>query len=587
MTSFRIERLTLDSESVKVWAAGDVRHRNWPVVYTLNNERSIYVGESLNAATRMQQHISNGRENLHAVRVIVDERFNKSVCLDLESYLIRFFAGDGRFTVENRNEGITDADYFDRPHYQKAFDAVFEALRREGMFTQTIPQIVNSDLFKLSPFKALTQDQAAAVNDILEGFFDDLEHGSSSTIVIQGDPGTGKTIVAIYLMKLLSDIRSHHNEDIVESDSIFAEYFLEGYPEMLRDFRVALVVPQQSLRQSIQNVFAKTPGLTRDMVVTQFDVGFAEEPYDLLIVDEAHRLSQRANQSSGIRNKHFEEINRRLFGEDDDFRTQLDWIKKQSRHQIFLIDAAQSVRPADLPREVVTSLVSEAKDDHRLYRLMTQMRLASGEDYVGYVRAMFSPAAPEGRTFGDYDFKLYDDLKDLLATIGLRERESGLARVVAGYAWPWVSKKNSEAYDIELDGCKLRWNSTDRDWINSPKSIDEVGSIHTVQGYDLNYAGVIIGPELKYDPDLQQIVVDREHYHDKKGKENNTRLAISYSDDQLLEYIINIYGVLLTRGMLGTYVYVCDPALRTYLGQFIPTAQPCPSRSTISAPRTP
>lgn len=572
MTSFRIERLALDSESVKVWAAGDPRHRNWPVVYTLNNDASIYVGESLNAATRMTQHIANGRGGLNAVRVIVDDRFNKSACLDLESYLIRFFAGDGKFTVENRNEGITDADYYDRGQYQQTFDQVFETLRKEGMFSQTIPQIVNSDLFKLSPFKALTQDQAGAVNDILEGLFEDLENGRPSTIVIQGDPGTGKTIVAIYLMKLLTDIRSHHNEDVVESDSIFAEYFLEGYPELLRDFRVALVVPQQSLRQSIQNVFAKTPGLMKDMVVSQFDVGSSETPYDLLIVDEAHRLSQRANQSSGMRNREFQTINERLFGSDDDALTQLDWIKKQSTHQIFLVDAAQSVRPADLPRERMHSLLSEAKDDHRLYRLLTQMRLQAGEDYVTYVRSMLTESAPQPQRFGEYEFALYDDLTHMLAKIREKERESQLARLVAGYAWPWVSKKNPKVHDIEIDGCKLRWNSTDRDWINSPKSVNEVGSIHTVQGYDLNYAGVIIGPELKYDPTLQRIVADRSNYHDKKGKENNPRLGIVYSDEQLLEYIVNIYGVLLTRGMRGTYVYVCDPALRTYLSRFITSA---------------
>ncbi|AMM31951.1 ATPase AAA [Sinomonas atrocyanea] len=572
MTSFRIERLALDSDSVKLWAAGDTRHRNWPVVYTLNNDSSIYVGESLNAATRMTQHIANGRGSLNAVRVIVDDRFNKSACLDLESYLIRFFAGDGKFTVENRNEGITDADYYDRGQYQQTFDQVFETLRKEGMFSQTIPQIVNSDLFKLSPFKALTQDQAGAVNDILEGLFEDLEDGRPSTIVIQGDPGTGKTIVAIYLMKLLSDIRSHHNEDVVESDSIFAEYFLEGYPDLLRDFRVAIVVPQQSLRQSLQNVFAKTPGLTKNMVVSQFDVGFSEAPYDLLIVDEAHRLSQRANQSSGVRNRDFQTINERLFGSDDDALTQLDWIKKQSTHQIFLVDAAQSVRPADLPRERMESLLSGAKDDHRLYRLLTQMRLHAGEDYVTYVRSMLTQSAPEPQRFDEYEFALYEDLTDMLGKIREKEHESKLARLVAGYAWPWVSKKNPKAYDIEIDGCRLRWNSTDRDWINSPKSVNEVGSIHTVQGYDLNYAGVIIGPELKYDPMLQRIVSDRSSYHDKKGKENNPRLGIVYSDEQLLEYIVNIYGVLLTRGMRGTYVYVCDPALRAYLSRFIPRA---------------
>jgi DUF2075 family protein len=581
MTGFRIERLTLERESVNVWAAGDNRHRNWPVVYTLNNEAQIYIGESLNAAARMHQHIAAGRAPLSAVRVVIGERFNKSACLDLESFLIRFFAGDGKYEVTNLNEGITDADYFDRPTYRETFDEIFEQLRRAGMFTRTIPQIVNSDLFKLSPFKALTPDQAGAVNDILEGLFDDLEHNRSSSIVIQGDPGTGKTIIAIYLMKLLCDIRDHRDEGPVESDSIFAEYFVAGYPELLETLRIALVVPQQSLRKSIQNVFAKTPKLSRTMVVTPFDVGFSDEKFDLLIVDEAHRLSQKANQSSGVRNKHFAEINVRLFGSDDHSLTQLDWITKQSKHQILLLDAAQSVRPADLPGAVLARLVDTAKDDHRFYPLTTQMRVSAGEDYVTYVRALLSSQPPAPTTFGEYEFALFDDLGIMRAKILQKEKEASLSRLVAGYAWPWVSKKDRTAYDIIIDGCQLRWNSADTDWINSPRSIEEVGSIHTVQGYDLNYAGVIIGPELQYDPTQRRLLVVRKNYHDKKGMENNRQRGITYSDDQLLDYIVNIYGVLLTRGMRGTYVYVCDPHLREYLRQFIPAA------SVTSAKETP
>lgn len=120
---------------------------------------------------------------------------------------------------------------------------------------------------------------------------------------------------------------------------------------------------------------------------------------------------------------------------------------------------------------------------------------------------------------------------------------------------------------------QLRWNSTQRDWIASARSIDEVGSIHTVQGYDLNYAGVIIGPDLRYDSVAGKLIVDRGSYFDKKGKENNPVAGKVYTDDDLLRFITNIYAVLLTRGMRGTYVYVCDPALRAYLKKFIPVSK--------------
>jgi len=133
-----------------------------------------------------------------------------------------------------------------------------------------------------------------------------------------------------------------------------------------------------------------------------------------------------------------------------------------------------------------------------------------------------------------------------------------------------ASKHDPNTLDFVIDGIPLTWNRTITDWINSETSIEEVGSIHTVQGYDLNYAGVIIGPDIGIDPDTKQIVFYRENYHDKKGKENNKRLGIAYTDEDLKEYVLNIYRVLLTRGIKGTFVYVCNLDFRIHLSRLIP-----------------
>lgn len=574
MTSSRVKRVPFVPESVKTLALLDARYSNWPVVYTLNGSRDVYVGESVNLAARMRQHLAAPeKQHLDDVRVILDETFNKSVCLDLESQLIRLLAGDGKYRVLNRNDGITDSDYFDRARYREKFDEIFEELRSAQVFERPVAEIMNSDLFKLSPFKALTPDQAIAMEDILEGLFQDVEADVPSTIVIQGDPGTGKTIVGIYLTKLLRDIATASATEDLSGDSMFAEFFAEGYRELLADLRIALVIPQQSLRTSIRQVFNRTPGLSGDMVLSPFQVGDSEQSFDLLIVDETHRLNQRANQASGVLNAKFTEINQRLFGSDDSSWTQLDWIIAKSRHQLFLLDAAQRVRPADLPTEALNDLVKSTRARGRVYPLWSQMRVQGGADYVDYVRRILSPE-PAGdvsfQQFPGYEFRLFDNLHDMCNQLRERDSSGGLARLVAGFAWPWRSKKDPSAYDIELDGCRLQWNRTAVDWINSKGAVGEVGSIHTVQGYDLNYAGVIVGPDLRYDPHQRRLVFDRASYHDTKGKENNPQLGIKYDDDDLLRLVSNIYGVLLTRGARGTFVYVCDPALRTYLGQFIP-----------------
>ncbi len=590
MTPFEIQRLDFTPAAVADWAPLHHRNTNWPIVYVLDSAagatrsapraglNDVYVGESRNAAARMRQHFASPeKQHLRTMRVVVDATFNKSVCLDLESHLIRMLAGDGAYRVLNRNDGIIEADYYDRDLYRETFREVFECLRDDGVFSRSIPEIENSDLFKLSPFKELTQDQAIAVEGILEGLFEDLKTDSRRTIVIQGDPGTGKTVVAIYMLKLIVDIAGAAPAADLDSDSMFSEFFVEDYADLLAGLRIGLVVPQQSLRQSIKNVFRKTPGLRPEMVMTAFDVGVADEQFDLLIVDESHRLNQRANQASAAQNKKFREINEKLFGRDDQTKTQLDWIRVKSRNQILLLDAAQSVRPADLPPKILHEVVVEAKGANRHYPLVSQMRVQAGSDYVGYVRRILGPSDAEMgpelvESFDGYDFRLFEDLADMRAEVLRRDAEAGLSRLVAGYAWPWKTKADKTAYDIEIDGNQFRWNSTQTDWIASPKSREEVGSIHTVQGYDLNYAGVIIGPDLRYDADEERIVVNRGSYFDKKGKENNSVLNKTYTDDDLLRFIRNIYAVLLTRGIKGTYVYVCDPGLRAYLRDFIPNS---------------
>lgn len=570
MTSFDIQRLPFDRDALSGWALLDRKYRNWPVVYTLQGPNKVYVGETLNAEGRLRQHLdSPEKRELEAVRVVVDESFNKSVCLDLESHLIRLFSGDGQFEVLNRNVGITDADYFGRQEYQAQFRDVFEALRKQGLFSRSIPEIENSDLFKLSPFKALTNDQAVAVEQILEGLFEDIESGNYSTSVIQGNPGTGKTVVGIYLLKLLRDIASHDFSDPVDEDSLFCDFFTPEFVEVARKLRIGLVVPQQSLRESIQRVFEKTPGLSASQVMTPYQVGESPEKFDLLIVDEAHRLNQRANQASAVLNTKWPAINAKLFGSDDVKYTQLDWIVAKSRHRILLLDTEQSVRPADLPRETTRTVVEAAKRDDRLYPLESQMRVRASEDYVGYIRRILAGTQTERISLAEYDLRMFDNLGEMYAALEAKEDEFGLCRLVAGYAWPWVSKKNPDAADITIDGLELKWNSTARDWVNSPNAFNEVGSIHTVQGYDLNYAGVIIGPDLKLNPDTGKIVVNRANYFDTKGKENNPRLGRKYSDEDLLTFVTNIYAVLLTRGVFGTYVYVSDPSLRAALSEFL------------------
>ena len=119
---------------------------------------------------------------------------------------------------------------------------------------------------------------------------------------------------------------------------------------------------------------------------------------------------------------------------------------------------------------------------------------------------------------------------------------------------------------MHIQDHKYRWNVTYDNWIGREDSINEIGCIHTVQGYDLNYAGVIIGDDLQYNKEENKLYSDKKNYYDMKGKS-----TIANDPNMLCEFICNIYLTLMTRGIKGTYVFVCDEALREYLKRFFPT----------------
>lgn len=570
MTGFKIHKLPFDQRSLASFREEGEKHQNWPVVYTLNDNKEIYIGETVNAVSRLTQHLASAEKiHLNQVQIIFNDTFNKSACLDLESRLIQYFAADEKFKVLNRNNGISEANYFDKDHYSKSFEVLYAELVKNGMLTRSIPEIINSSLFKYSPFKALNVEQSVAVEEILGALFQSLKANGTGSFWIQGDPGTGKTIVAIYLLKLLADIRGYHPHDLVDEDSMFSQFFTPSNAKEISDFQMAFVIPQSSLRETLNRVFKQTPGLSPKMILSPFEVGSYDGRFDLLVIDEAHRLSRRANQPSAAQNKLFSEINLKLFGSDDLVKTQLDWILAKSNHQIFLVDTEQAVRPADLGKDTLVHHMDRAKNQDRYLRLHSQMRVKGGDGYLDFVNALFSDKPQPLPEMENYEFKFFDNLADMQLEIIKREEDFGLSRLVAGYAWEWKSRTDKSVIDIDLDGTPLTWNRVSVDWINNSTAKGEVGCIHTVQGYDLNYAGVIIGNDLLLNPATNQLEFVRANYFDAKGKEDNPRLGIKFSDEELLDYVKNIYKVLLTRGIKGTFVYITNPELRKRISSLI------------------
>ena len=571
---YKIDEFTFDINTSKT--VEKLRHKNhdvgtnWPVVYVINNDKEAYVGETVNAARRIDQHLQNeDRQRLTEIRIISDETFNKSVILDLESFLIKYMASDGKYSLQNGNSGIRDHEYYSRLTYQDEFKRIWNALRKKGVVQNPITDIENSELYKYSPYKSLGEEQFEAEMQILKAF-SEHRHENGLTILVQGGAGTGKTILGIYLMKLFADIKKMGLDELktfdeyTEEDVIAAVYAAEN---IVGIDKIGLVIPQKSLQTSLKRVFDKVQALDKTMVLSPAEVVKdylkTGRKFDLLIVDEGHRLKCRYKghlSNYAI----FDKCNRDI-GLDKMQGTELDWLMMCSENRIIFRDGLQTVRPCDIPTEDFYQILTKRYNNvaYLDLRLDTQWRCAGGNEYVEYIKKLLSGEPVEPRTFDNYDLRFYDDCDQMIQDIKAKDKEMGLCRVVAGYAWPWNRNKPDE-YTIDIQGHMYRWNRTYNNWISTSTAIDEIGCIHTVQGYDLNYCGVIIGEDLKYDSVKKELYVDKNNYYDQQGKS-----GVADDPRALKELIMNIYLTLLTRGIKGTYVYVCDDGVRDYLNRLL------------------
>ncbi len=567
-------------ESLKTIERNQWVKNQWPLVYFLKNEgkNKAYIGESNNASLRLKNHLANPKKAdlFQTVNIIGSDKFNKSATLDLESRLIQYINAEGTFTTENLNLGHQNHNYYQQDLYKNLFYTVWQKLIEKKIVSKSLAEIENSELFKYSPYKSLNDDQYKSVLEILTN----INNSQGNSIFVSGSAGTGKTILATYLMKLLvSDVNNIEDSDIKEDD-IYEISLIKEFQKKYPKAKIGFVIAMTPLRETIKKVFSSVPGLNKKMVMSPSETFRLGSKYDLLIVDEAHRLRQYRNISwmGEFRRKN------NLLGLGDD-GNELDWIIANSRNQIFFYDSSQSVKPSDIDEGKFIAVLN--KENTLKLSLNSQMRAKGGNDYISFIddllncRVVKRPELSE-----DFELEYFDSFITLHKKLKNKEKENGLCRLIAGYSWEWKSdpkkkQPNLEAKDIEIEGLQFQWNKTDKDWITSENSFEQIGCIHTTQGYDLNYAAVIFGLEIDYDPILNTIVIDKTKYFDKNGKNGVTDIY------DLKAYIVNIYKTVLYRGIKGVYIYACNNNLKKYLKEILNTTQEINlnSENKINSPR--
>jgi len=353
---------------------------------------------------------------------------------------------------------------------------------------------------------------------------------NKQVLIVKGGPGTGKSVVAINLLVYLTKI------------GMLAQYVSKNAaPRAVYEARLT-----GSIRPTvIRNLFRGSGAF----IETQ------NNEFDALIVDEAHRL----NKHSG------------LFGNLGE--NQIKEIIAASKFSVFFIDEDQRVTLKDIGRKQEIEIwASTAGASITELELNSQFRCNGSDGYLAWLDNILQirETANEEITDLEYDFKIVDTPSELRDIIFEKNKLNNRARLVAGYCWRWPSKKDSSAYDIEFPeyDFRMKWNLTEdgSTWIISPESVNQIGCIHTCQGLEVDYIGVIVGEDL--------VVRNGKIITDPSKRASSDSSVKGYKrlmkekpveTKEMIDLVIkNTYRTLMTRGMKGCYVYFVDEETREY-----------------------
>jgi uncharacterized protein len=379
------------------------------------------------------------------------------------------------------------------------------------------------------PIFTLDEEQANSVATIVMETSLAIEHKKRRTIIIKGGPGSGKSVVAINALGQLihTDRRKSYNVCYCTPNFTPKQLFIE------------LMIKNDWRKSSISNLFKSPAAFSK---ACEFD-------YDCAIIDESHRAFKWKFGYGVPKN--------------------LDMIDKMfyaSLVNVFFIDEDQVVTKDDyltenLIKEYAKKYNSEIVEGEDLH-LTSQFRCLGGYEYINFINSLLGYKKAEKKyKIKNYDFKLFDNATDMWKQIKLKQTAYPKSRLLAGYTHDWVSVNDDYKNDFVLDDGQflMKWNKkVDYSYINDPEQFDRVGCIHTIQGIDMDYAGVIIGKDLYYENGEIK-------FNKNANARTDTASGIRNSDDEAAEKMIrNTYKVLLTRAIYGTYVYCEDKSLNEF-----------------------
>lgn len=371
----------------------------------------------------------------------------------------------------------------------------------------------------------------------LRNAIDTVSANDKNVMIVIGGPGTGKSVLAVNLLVELNNrnMTCFYVTKNAAPRSVYASKLRGDYTQTY-----------------INHLFQSSGNFIDE----------ERNKLDCLVVDEAHRL----NAKSGMfQNK----------GEN-----QIKEIINAAKFSIFFIDENQKVTLKDIGSEdLIRRFAKEQGAGIYTFDLDSQFRCNGSDGYIAWLDRVLDIKDTANFDIDgfDYDFKILDDPNDVRRLIEEKNKINNKSRIVAGYCWNWISegKNNSKVHDIQIPeyNFEMSWNlGNSATWAIDSESVNEVGCIHTCQGLEFDYIGVIIGDDLRYENNhivtdyTKRAKTDTSLNGIKKiAKEQGQEVANKIADN----IIKNTYRTLMTRGMKGCYVFCTNKELAKYFKQNI------------------
>jgi len=541
----------------------------YPTVYVIHDDSSqqftLYVGETTDIKRRTIEHMDidpNTRDDWHQLAqstnvkmiVIGHEHFNKSMTLDIENQLMLYLSGTKAVKRLNNRRTNPQGLYYPIEERNQIFSKIWRKLHLLHRDIFPVERVIrNSALFKASPFHELTEEQKDARQLIFERITQTLQNQQTGQLIlVEGDAGSGKTVLLSTLFYEMVSTLNQQGQALQEGDSPLSAALLINHDEQLKVYQD--IMAKLGITNKNDNQVDKPTRFINNHTVT--------EPVDVVLVDEAHLMWTQGKQSYRGKNQLYDLLNRARIV-----------IAVFDRHQVLTTTGYWE-------DNLRLSLEDKAAKAGNLIHLKQQLRIQASETVTQWLDTFVHQhrvtALP---TDSKYDLRVFKSPADLYHAISERaaDEDHGLSRMLATFDWPYKDEgdNHGELWQVKIGNWSMPWNlqlnaanPTEKRrnrtlaWAEQKQTINEIGSTFTIQGFDLNYAGVIIGPSIKYRNG--KVIFDPSASENKRAKNRRTMADGSKQvvADELLENELN---VLLTRGVHGLYIFAVDPELQQAL----------------------